>query len=248
MTSSQDESPRRLGRATTRKAAEVVKIIPAILKAIRQFTDPAFRGVFVRSVLLSIVVFAALTAFVWWALQSWGVLDGLLGWLFGFFSWTLFAVVTWVLFPAIVTLFVSLFLDEIADAVEGHHYPDDPRGTALGYWEAFVIGLRFTSLLVLLNLCALFLYVLFFWMPLINVFIFYGLNGYLLSREYFDLVALRHGDEGQAARLRRKNAGKLFLTGVVFAFLLTIPVVNLMAPIIGVAAMVHIFKGLARPA
>ena len=248
MTSSQSDPPAQLGSTRSKKPAGVVSIIPAILKALRQITDPAFRSVLVRSVLLSFVVFAALMAGVWWALETWGVFDGILGWLFGFFSWSLFLVVTWVLFPAIVTLFVSLFLDEIANAVELHHYADDSPATPLGYWEAFVIGLRFTSLLVLLNLFALVLYAFLFWLPLINVFIFYGLNGYLLSREYFDLVALRHHDDGQVARLRRKNAGRLFLTGVAFAFLLTIPVVNLIAPIIGVAAMVHIFKGLGKPA
>ena len=36
------------------------------------------------------------------------------------------------------------------------------------------------------------------WLPPINLFIFYGLNGYLLSREYFELVALRHLDATSA--------------------------------------------------
>jgi len=223
-------------------------VIWALSRALGQLTDPSFRGVVFRSVLLSLVVFAALTAFVWWALAQWGVFDGLIGWAVGFVGWSLFVVVTWVLFPAIVSLFVSVFLDEIVDAVERRHYADDPPSTALGFWEAFVIGLRFTSLLVVLNLLVLPLHLLVFWLPLINVFIFYGLNGYLLSREYFDLVALRHHDDGQVTRLRRKNAGKLFLTGVAIAFLLTVPIVNLVAPIIGVAAMVHAFKSLSRPA
>ena len=246
-TSHNDQLPQtELGSQRPRKTAFGL-VIWAISRAVRQLSDPAFRGVVIRSVLLSLVVFGALTVFLWWALAQWGVFGGIVGWAFDFVGWSLFVIVTWVLFPAIVSLFVSVFLDEIVDAVERRHYADEPLSTALGFWEAFVIGLRFTSLLVVLNLLVLPLHLLVFWLPLINVFIFYGLNGYLLSREYFDLVALRHHDDGQVTRLRRKNAGKLFLTGVAIAFLLTVPIVNLVAPIIGVAAMVHVFKGLPRP-
>tara|TARA_B100000686_G_C16777872_1_gene969771 strand:+ start:1596 stop:2339 length:744 start_codon:yes stop_codon:yes gene_type:complete len=230
-----------------RRATALGLIIAAFLWGFRQLSDPAFRGVMVRSVLLSIVVFAALAVFIWWVLDGWGLFDGLVGWLFDFVSWSLYVIITWALFPTIVTLFVAIFLDDIVDAVLRHHYQDEPLPDRLGLWGALVIASRFTVLLVLLNLGALFLYIFFLWVPFINVFIFYGLNGYLLSREYFDLVALRHYDDGQAARLRRKNAGKLFLAGIAIAFLLTIPIVNWIAPLVGIAAMVHVFKGLPKP-
>ena len=237
----------RVGGGARRQASAFSLVATALARAFRQVADPAFRGVMVRSVLLSIAAFALLSLLVWWVLDRWGLFDGIVGWLFGMVGWSLYLVVTWVLFPAIVTMFVSLYLDDIADAVLRRHYPDDPPPRRLGLREALAVTFRFTLLLVLLNLGALVLYVLLLWMPFINLFIFYGLNGYLLSREYFDLVALRHHDEGPAARLRRKNAGKLLLTGVAIAFLLTVPIVNLIAPIVGVAAMVHLFKGLAAP-
>ncbi|MDA0261469.1 MAG: EI24 domain-containing protein [Proteobacteria bacterium] len=245
--SSQNGPPPGIGASTGKPASAPGLVTASIARGFRQLTDPTFRSVLVRSVLLSLVVFAVLTVFVWWALERWGVFDGIVGWAFDFVGWSLFLLVTWILFPAIVSLFISVFLDEIVDAVELRYYPDDPPSKALGVWEAFVIGLRFTALLVLLNLLVLPLQLLVFWLPLINFFIFYGLNGYLLTREYFDLVVLRHHDEGQVARLRRKNAGKIFPTGVVIAFLLTVPILNLVAPIVGVAAMVHVFKGLAKP-
>ncbi len=247
MTISRNHRLSQAGGTARRHATTLGLVIAAILRAFRQLGDPSFRGVMVRSVLLSIAAFALLSLFVWWMLDRWGLFDGVVGWLFDFVGWSLYVLVTWLLFPAIVTMFVSLYLDDIADAVQRRHYPDDPTPARLGFWEAFVITLRFTLLLVLLNLGALILYVFLLWIPFINFFIFYGLNGYLLSREYFELVALRHGDDGQTARLRRKNAGKLFLTGVAIAFLLTVPIVNLIAPIVGVATMVHVFKGLADP-
>ena len=247
MTAFQNDRMSQAGDTTRRSVTALGLVITAIARGFQQLGDPAFRGVMVRSVLLSIVVFAALALLIWWALDGWGLFDGLVGWLFDFVSWSLYAVITWALFPAIVTLFVAVFIDDIVDAVLRRHYPDEPLPERLGLWGALVIALRFTVLLVLLNLGALFLYVFFLWVPFINVFIFYGLNGYLLSREYFDLVALRHYDDGQAARLRRRNGGKLFLAGIAIAFLLTIPMVNWIAPLVGVAAMVHVFKGLPKP-
>ena len=78
--------------------------------------------------------------------------------------------------------------------------------------------------------------------PLIP-FVFYAVNGYLLGREYFELVAMRRLDPDAARRLRRAHRGELFVAGVVMAFLLTLPVVNLLAPVVITAAMVHLFEG-----
>jgi len=46
--------------------------------------------------------------------------------------------------------------------------------------------------------------------------------------------------------LQRANGARVFLAGGLTAFLLTVPVVNLVAPIIGTAAMVHVFEKLRQ--
>ncbi|MGZ8409550.1 MAG: EI24 domain-containing protein, partial [Hyphomicrobium sp.] len=73
-------------------------------------------------------------------------------------------------------------------------------------------------------------------------FVFYAVNGYLLGREYFELVALRRADIAEVRALRDVYRGRLFVAGVVVAVLLTVPIVNLLAPIVGTAAMVHLFE------
>mgnify|MGYP006433068489 FL=1 len=73
-------------------------------------------------------------------------------------------------------------------------------------------------------------------------FVFYSVNGYLLGREYFELVALRRLGPAEATALRKRNGFKLFMTGALIAFLLTVPVVNLLAPIIATGMMVHLFE------
>ena len=42
--------------------------------------------------------------------------------------------------------------------------------------------------------------------------------------------------------MRKTNGFRVFVAGAFLAFLLTIPVVNLLAPVVGTAAMVHLFQ------
>jgi uncharacterized protein involved in cysteine biosynthesis len=74
--------------------------------------------------------------------------------------------------------------------------------------------------------------------------VFFTLNGYLLGREYFELVAQRRMTAEEAKALRRTRRVRVFLAGVVVAFLLTIPLVNLITPIIATAFMLHIYEGM----
>ena len=75
--------------------------------------------------------------------------------------------------------------------------------------------------------------------------IFYALNGYLVGREYFEAVAIRRNDPAEAKAVRSGNASKVFVTGVVGAGLLSIPIVNLIAPVIAAAAMTHRYHSVA---
>jgi CysZ protein len=57
------------------------------------------------------------------------------------------------------------------------------------------------------------------------------------------LNLVRRLDPDAARRLRLAHRGELFLAGVVMAFLLTLPLVNLLAPVVITAAMVHLING-----
>lgn len=148
-----------------------------------------------------------------------------------------------VLFPTAAGVFIGLYLDDVAQAVEARHYPEAP-GRELPFWPALGLAVRFAALVLALNLLALPFYVLLIWFPPGNLLLFYGLNGYLLGREYFELVAWRHVSRPAAARMRRAHRGRILLAGMLTAFLLTIPLVNLLVPLLATAAMVHIFKSL----
>ena len=226
-------------------------MISAFTKAIAQLPEREFRRALGLSLVLSLVTFAVLAAVAWWVMENAGLLDWPwpLNYVFEAVGWLVFATLTWFLFPAIVSTFVAFFLEGVASAVERKHYPNDPPGTDVPLGRSLLIAVNFTLALVLVNVVGLLLYLPLMFFPILSFIVFYVLNGYLLGREYFELVALRHLDEEAARTMRRRHSRRLLLVGVVIAFLFTIPVVNLLTPLIAAAAMVHVFKRVsARPA
>jgi CysZ protein len=144
----------------------------------------------------------------------------------------------WMLFPALSLLVLGFFLDGILAAVERQHYPSlgPPRRVGLG--AALASALRILALTIVLNLLALPLYLV----PAINFLVYYGLNGYLVGREYFELVALRRMDGAAARTMWRRHRGTLSLAGMIVVFLLSLPLVNLVAPVVAAAFMLHLLE------
>ncbi len=220
-------------------------MIRALSLALAQLADPAFRGVLWRGLGLTFLAYAALGLALWFGLAALPVMPwSWLASLVDILSTFGFVVLLVLLFPAVATTMLSLFLDDVAAAVEQRHYPRDPPGRPLPFVAALGLSLRFLVVVVGLNLLVLPLYLVMIWFPPLNFIVFYGLNGYLLGREYFELVAGRHLDPVAARRLRRTYPARLFLCGLVITFFFTVPVVNLLTPIVATALMVHIFKEL----
>ena len=67
-------------------------------------------------------------------------------------------------------------------------------------------------------------------------------NAYLLSREFFEMIAMRHMAVDEARLLRRENTPRIFAAGFVPAVLSIIPVVNLVVPLFATSYFTHIFK------
>ncbi len=235
-------------------------MISAFVKAFQQLPDATFRGVLFKSLGLAIVVFAALSVLAWpalseldafltawlgWLPDSW--IEGLVSFISGIAVLAGYLVLAAVLFAPVVSIFISLFLEEIAGAVEERHFPSEPPAPGQPLGEAMATTVKFFVVMVVANIVVLPIYILMIWLPLINIFIFYGLNGYLLSREYFELVSMRRLDATQATALRKAHRGQLMAAGVVISFLFTIPLVNLLAPLLATAAMVHLFQGFRVP-
>jgi len=155
-------------------------------------------------------------------------------------------VITLLLFPAVVTLVLGVLQDDIARAVDARHYPDlpPPRRQSLP-WIAWGC-LRFCAVAVAINLLALPLYLLLLFVGF-GAVLYYLVNGYLLSRDYFEMAAWRRLDPAETDRLRRRHRLRLWGLGLVLAVLSSVPVINLAAPLIATAAMIHEVEQLRRP-
>ncbi|WP_300299705.1 EI24 domain-containing protein [Ferrovibrio sp.] len=217
----------------------------ALSLAVAQLPDPAFRRVLVKSLLISMVVFGLLALALWFGLlllpeteQTW------LDWVVGFLSGLGFFVGTMLLFPAVMTAALGLFIDDIADAVEQKHYPQESRGQPVAFWPALWGSLRFLGIVLVVNILLLPVYgILLFFPPLLYV-LSLAVNGYLVGREYFEAVAWRYLPRPEADRLRQRRRGDVWLCGVLIVLLLTIPIVNFLVPIVATAFMVHVYKRL----
>ncbi|WP_033070291.1 EI24 domain-containing protein [Thalassospira australica] len=212
-------------------------MINDFLKSVAQFSDPRFRKVVLIGVAGALATIVGLWVLIWFGLNSVTFFtDG--GWLESAVDWILgigLTLLVLLLFPAATVLISSLLLDQIADAVEDKHYPTLPETRPQPISDAIFSGLKFALTALALNILIL---------PLLlagplYVIAFYTMNGYLLSREYFELVAARRYDARTVENIRKSRQKKLWVAGVGLTFLMTIPLVNLVAPIIATAFMVH---------
>jgi uncharacterized protein involved in cysteine biosynthesis len=226
-------------------------VISDFLRAAAQVFDARFSGVLVQAVALTVALLGGASLGAVWLVGllpesfdlPWigevatpftavrGLALGAMVWLSAF-----------LMFP-VAAMFVNLFLDRIAVAVEARHYPGLPPGRAMGIGEALRGGLKFTLIVLGVNLAALILYLISGpFAPLV----FWLVNGYLFGREYFEMVALRRLDARETGRLRGRYSWRIWLAGSLMAVPLSVPVVNLIVPLLGVATYTHMFHRLVQ--
>ena len=227
-------------------------ILTAFFKALSQLPDPRFRNVLWRGIGLTVALLVAVYALLLW-LIDWLTAEPItlpgvgevtwVGDLLGWGSLGVMILMSVFLMVPVASAITSLFLDEVADAVEQQHYPQLPSVAPVGFIDGLRDTVGFLGILIGANLLALILYVIF---PFAAFFIFYAMNGFLLGREYFQLAAIRRLDRDQALEMRRRHGGKIWLAGCLMAVPLSFPLVNLFIPVLGAATFTHIFHALNR--
>ena len=228
----------------------------AAFKALIQMGSPPFRRVLLKSIglallLIVLIGIALQRTFAWfaqsgtaWAEASMGVVPHsawtILAWIVSIVA-TL-GIVTGAVFlmPAVTAFVGSFFVDEIAGEVERTHYPADAPGRELPVGRAIVEGGKTALLSVLVYLCAV---PLLFFAGFGLVLLFFA-TAYLLGREYFLLAAMRFHPPEEARALRRAHRASVFMAGMAISAFVSIPIVNLAAPLFAMAMMVHVYKRL----
>lgn len=225
-------------------------IFSSFLKALSQIGDARFRRVIGLGVLLALGLLIGVSTGFLWLVESLlpgtvtlpfvGPVDGInqvLGW----GSFLLMLGLSVFLMVPVASAFTGLFLEDIAHAVEECHYPGLPAVTPMRLADTLIDSLNFLGLLLAANVLALVFYI--FSGPFAPL-LFWALNGWLLGREYFTLVAMRRVSRAEAKTLRGQNAGRIWIAGILMAGPLSVPLVNLAVPVLGVATFTHLFHAM----
>lgn len=231
-------------------------ILSDFLRALRQLPDRRFQRVLWLGLALTVALLVAVYALFLGLIQSLtpevveipfvgpvGGIDTLLSW-----GSALFMVgLSVFLMVPVAAVFTGFWLDHVAAAVEARYYPHLPRAQPLGAYESIRESLNFFAVLLVVNCIALVVAV--FTGPWIPV-IFWAVNGFLLGREYFTLAASRRLGRAGARALRARHPVQIWLAGVLMAMPLSVPLVNLLVPVLGAATFTHLFhrlNGTDRP-
>ncbi|SFP89559.1 EI24 domain-containing protein [Sphingomonas rubra] len=219
-------------------------MIAAFFLSVGQLGDPPVLRVFAKSMAVTLALFALLGAGVWWGTQAliagWvgGYEDGLAAMvaLFG----TVLAL--WLLFRAVAVAVIGLFADEVVAAVEARHYPAAlATARPVSFARGAATGLRSAARVVLVNALMLPLYVVLLATGIGTAVAFFAVNAWLLGRDLGDMVASRHLDRAGVRQWRRRTGPRRFLLGLGGTGLFVLPVVNLVAPVLGAAMATHLF-------
>ena len=223
----------------------------AFFLSLGDLADPAIMRVFAKSIALTLAIFLLLGAGMWFATR-WLVIDQL-GWdetagnlaaISGFLAMLLFG---WVLFRAIAVAVIWLFGDEIVIAVERRHYPQ-ALATAhqVPVARSLALGLQSAARALLVNIVLIPAYVLLLVTGFGTPLLFYAANGWLLGSDLGEMVAARHLSNAEMKQWARDTRWTRWDLGVIVAALMSVPIVNLVAPVLGAAMATHQFHGRRR--
>jgi uncharacterized protein involved in cysteine biosynthesis len=223
-------------------------MIRAFLLSFGQFTDGAIARVFLKSIGLTLLVFVVLGSALWFGTR-WLVVDWLrwgedaagLAMLGEFVATIVFG---WVLFRAVAIAVIGLFGDEIVIAVERRHYPAAlANAHDVPFHRSLRMGLRSAGRALAVNLALAPAYILLLLTGIGTPLLFFAANGWLLGVDLGEMVATRHSPPSEMKAWRASTRWSRWELGVIVSGLLTVPGVNLFAPILGAAMAAHLFHG-----
>ncbi len=218
-------------------------------RALSQSGDSRFRRVVFLGVLLAIAllvaVYALLLLIIGWfdpgsvEVFMVGPVDGL-STLLSLGSFFLILILSVYLMIPTAAAFSGIFVEDVADAVEDEFYPGLPPVQQRNFGTGLIDMVNFTGLFIALNAALLLALTL---GPL-YIPLYWAANGWLLGREYFDMVAKRRLPPDAAKAMRKHYRWQVWLAGTLMAAPLSIPLLNLVIPVLGVATFTHMFHRL----
>ena len=228
----------------------MARVVASLLLALGQLADPRIVRILVKSLAVTLALFAALAWGGWrlaeWTLERAGLADTLFagaGNLRELAALLLALAGLWLVWRIVAMAVIQFFADEVVAAIEARHYPHmagQAREPPLR--EQTAASLRAAGRALAINLVALPFALALLVTGFGTALLFWLVNALLLGRELQDMVWLRHrrptaaitpevGPLGQAER---------FVLGGAVAALLALPFVNFLAPVLGAAGATHL--------
>lgn len=221
-------------------------VIQSFFLSIRQLGDKPIARVFLKSLAVTLLVFAAAFAGLWFATH----------WIAGHFFGTtattgsmadlatlvMFLLAAWLLFRAIAIAVIGIFADEVVVAVERRHYPDaHSHGRDVSFVRSVAMGLGSAGRAILVNVLLSPLYLALLLTGVGTAVAFFLVNAWLLGRDLGDMVAARHMPGDKLPAWRRRTGIRRFLLGAAGTGMFLVPILNLAAPVLGAAMATHLF-------
>jgi len=226
-------------------------LIVDFLRALAQVLDGRFLGVLARAVLVAALILVGFAIGAGWlvgllpdtvALPLVGEVAVPLRQVQGLTIVLIIVLSSFLMFPTAAAV-VSFYLDDVVDAVEARHYPELPELRHSGILEMLLGAVAFSLIVIMVNLGALMFYVM---SGALAPLVFWAVNGFLIGREYFTLVAGRRLPPAEVAGMRREHGWRIWAAGFMMAVPLSLPGLGLLLPVLGVATYTHMFHRLRR--
>jgi CysZ protein len=212
-------------------------MLQPLFRAVAQLNDPVFLGVVWRSLAMSLATFLFLLLLCVWLVEDWVGQGGWLGWAAGALGGVgVVVLAVWLFVPAALMI-ATLYVDRVASAVERRFYPGLPRPAgapiAEQAWDGAALGLQ----VLVLQIATLIASVL---LPGVGLILGWLVTGWAIGRGLFVGVAMRRMNRPQALDAYARRRLAVVVPGIGLALAGSVPLLNLLVPVIGIAAMVHV--------
>ncbi len=211
--------------------------------AVKDVFSNKIRGLIGKTVIVTLLVFIVLFCLFAVGISHIELTDSpKLQNLIEIFGYILFFIFSLMLFPPMAAFVCSFFIDSVVERTAQENSGRTLRNVPLSESLLFsgVAAFKGVSLSFLLIPITVVLALI----PVVNllpVALYYGVNGRLLANEYFYSIALRYLTKPEADELFEKNKTYWTKGGIIIAFLMTIPIVNVISPLVAMAFMQRLF-------
>jgi uncharacterized protein involved in cysteine biosynthesis len=212
-------------------------MLTPLSRALSQLTDPAMLGVLWRSVLFSAVFFIVILAGSIAAVHHFVTAGGIVAWALDALGSIASAVLAMWLFLPVAAVIGTLYFERIARAVERVWYPSLPPAQPAPLLDQLTVSIGVGLRVLGLNLLALLLTVL---LPGLGLPIGWAVASWAMARGMFVAVAMRRLNRHDTEALYRAVRPVALVQGAAMAAAAYFPLLNLLIPVVGTAAMVHV--------